>query len=75
MMTTYLPESKTCPACGAMKPRSEWSLNRTQADGLAGHCKACSADYKREYRKRMSQRRLEWVKAQAATATVEATAP
>ena len=66
---SYLPESKTCPACGETKPRSDWSLNRTQADGLAGHCKACSAEYKREYRARMSLRRLEWLKAQAQETT------
>jgi len=64
-MTTYLPESKRCSACGETKPRAEWNLNRTNADGLSGHCKACSADYKKRRRATLSRRRLEWLMAQA----------
>ena len=64
-MTEYMPPQRTCSACGTVKPRADFAINRTTPSGLANHCKACSAEYKREYRRRMSQRRLEWLKAQA----------
>ena len=58
MSAKYLPAQKFCSGCGLTKPRPEWSLNRTTPSGLATNCKACSAEYKREYRARLSRKRL-----------------
>jgi len=70
-MTTidYMPAEKRCSACDTVKPRADFSINRTTPSGLANHCKTCSAEYKRGYRQRMSKRRLEWLKAQAQAVT------
>ncbi|HBJ73472.1 MAG TPA: hypothetical protein DDY88_07170 [Actinobacteria bacterium] len=32
---------KRCPACNLTKPASEFQCNRTKADGLQSHCRAC----------------------------------
>jgi hypothetical protein len=40
-----LPETKICCACKEDKPRSEFSNNATQKDGLQADCKECKKVY------------------------------
>jgi len=41
---------KRCTKCGATKPHSEFSKDRTRRDGLRPHCKQCAAKYHARYR-------------------------
>jgi NMD protein affecting ribosome stability and mRNA decay len=46
---------KFCRECGAVKPHSDWSRNRSSSDGFAVYCKECKARrdrlryFKRQY--------------------------
>lgn len=42
---------KKCPHCGEIKPTSEFGVNRTRKDGLAGYCKVCSRELYKGYKK------------------------
>lgn len=45
-------ENKRCSKCGAVKDINEFGINNTNADGHAGMCKRCKADYQKELRLR-----------------------
>ena len=44
--------SKRCPACGEVKPVSEFYSNPSQRDGLDSACRACHIARRRDYRRR-----------------------
>ena len=46
------PDSKRCPACGEVKPVSEFYSNPSQRDGLDSACRPCHIARRREYRRR-----------------------
>lgn len=45
-----MSDYKTCTKCGATKPVSEFSKNRSKKDGLQASCKACFKAYNSAYR-------------------------
>jgi hypothetical protein len=40
---------KRCPKCGVTKLVTEFNLNRTKRDGLAGQCRSCTQQQSRQY--------------------------
>lgn len=49
---------KNCTRCQTVKPHSEFSKNKRQADGLSTWCKACSNAYVKEWRTRPTSQKL-----------------
>jgi len=47
-----IPERKWCFACGTERPVTEFSSNRTRADGLETSCRLCKAEHSRRRRAR-----------------------
>lgn len=47
---------KKCPRCGEFKPVSEFGVNRSKKDGLAGYCKSCTHDLYKGYKKTYFER-------------------
>lgn len=41
-----IPAEKRCPKCGETKPRTRFGQKLGTFDGLADHCKPCSASYR-----------------------------
>ena len=41
-------DMKSCSSCGKLKPRSEFSRDRTKKDGLYHLCKVCRSAYRRK---------------------------
>ena len=41
---------KKCPRCGVVKSSTEFGVNRTRKDGLAGYCKDCSREMYKGYK-------------------------
>lgn len=52
--------TKRCGKCGACKPRSMFSVNRNNPDGLQGYCKGCAADYEAAARSRRNAQKRAW---------------
>lgn len=46
---------KRCPACGVVKPLSDWTVCRRAKDGLQYQCKACRRDIRNQYRRRIGR--------------------
>jgi hypothetical protein len=44
-METCLIEGKTCSKCKVVKPKTEFSKNRDNKDGLSYWCKSCMKEY------------------------------
>lgn len=40
---------KTCPCCKEIKPKTEFSTNKSKKDGVQSHCKLCRNQYKKQY--------------------------
>lgn len=38
-----MPESKRCPCCATVKPRSAFARSKSRSDGLQAYCRACIA--------------------------------
>ena len=53
---------KTCPKCGATKPRSEFGKNRSKKDGLQSVCNACRLEYRQANREKETARATAWAK-------------
>lgn len=47
-------DSKVCTKCETLKPRSEFSKNATNPDGLQVHCKPCMNAANRDWAKRQT---------------------
>jgi hypothetical protein len=43
-----MPETKRCPRCATLKPRSAFARSKGRADGLQPYCRACRADVDHE---------------------------
>jgi len=43
-----MPETKRCPRCATIKPRSAFARNKGRSDGLQPYCRACRADLDHE---------------------------
>jgi hypothetical protein len=46
----YTPSEKRCYRCKQIKPLTEFYKNKSAKDGHQNRCKACSAEYGRQYR-------------------------
>lgn len=55
------PEPKRCPACGAMKPRTEFTTAPSFPDGLFPRCKACWDAPKKRRAMKMAAPRIETI--------------
>lgn len=44
--------TKTCPACGAEKPLTEFPRNRSMTDGRGGYCRVCHGEAAKQSRER-----------------------
>ncbi len=52
-----LPSEKRCTKCGEMKPLDQFFRDKKGKYGRKSVCKACVADYKKEYSKRNASKR------------------
>ena len=59
---TTAPRYKRCPKCGETKTASSFHRNKSRADGLNGHCKACVKAYE------VVRRHERWVAAKSSPA-------
>lgn len=50
---------KQCSACGQLKPESEFSKDKTKADGLRSQCKECDKQYAKQYHLANREKKLE----------------
>jgi len=46
-------ETKSCGKCGAVKPVSDFALNKGKADGFHYWCKVCANEYNKERNQRL----------------------
>lgn len=60
-MTT--PETKICTKCGKEKPVSEFCKDSKKKSGLQSHCKACNAEYCRQWKEANPERYRASIKA------------
>lgn len=45
-----MAQPKHCPACGEIKPVSEFGRNRQTPDGLMYYCRTCATRKQKEFR-------------------------
>ena len=54
-------QTKTCPRCGEVKPRSEFSRDRSKRDGLQSTCRVCRRNYRAENKEARAEYQRKWV--------------
>ena len=53
---------RKCTECGQVKPLEEFAKDRHNSDGRASWCKACRAEYSRQWRGANREKRLEYAR-------------